>query len=59
MKHQYKRKFNIDQIPQNNFTPTRHGVIKELSPNLKYIVETEGKRREIHQDQIIGLSPPA
>ncbi|CAI2188879.1 5139_t:CDS:2, partial [Funneliformis geosporum] len=31
--------------PQNNSASTKNGVIKELRLNLKYIVETEGKRK--------------
>ncbi|CAI2196469.1 5761_t:CDS:1, partial [Funneliformis geosporum] len=30
--------------PQNKSAPTRHGVIKELKPNLKYIVKTDGQK---------------
>ncbi|CAI2185962.1 3587_t:CDS:2, partial [Funneliformis geosporum] len=47
MAHKFKinQKVQYRTDPQNNDQTTRHGVIKEHKPNLKYIVETEGKER--------------
>ncbi|CAI2197468.1 1427_t:CDS:2 [Funneliformis geosporum] len=44
MEHQYKVTLQYRPDPQNKSAPTRHGVIKELKPNLKYIVKTDGQK---------------
>ncbi|RIA79846.1 hypothetical protein C1645_839794 [Glomus cerebriforme] len=43
--------------PQNppSTQATKHGVIKELKQDLIYVVETDGQKREINENQIIRL----